>query len=206
MRGMFNRLWDDLRKTKGYLIAAVLVFTAGWAAGATGLGGMDDMARQSAEGISALAERIMASNHPQLWLFVFIFFNNAIKAVLFLFLGAFLGLLPLYVLFANGGMLGYLLHTVSGSEMSALELFAKGILPHGIIELPALFISCAYGIRFGFLLVRSLFQAMVPAKRKQAGENLLHFMTMLVPLSLCLVVAMFVAAVIETLITPLLLG
>lgn len=206
MRDMFALLWHDLRKMNGYLIAAVAVFAAGWAAGATGFGGMDDMARQSAEGIGVLAERIMASNHPQLWMFVFLFFNNAIKAVLFMFLGAFLGLLPLYVLFANGGVLGYVLQTASGSEMSGVELFVKGILPHGIIELPALFLSCGYGIRFGFLLVRGLFLAMVPARRQQAGADILHFLTVLVPLSLCLVTAMLVAAIIETLVTPLLLA
>lgn len=206
MRGMFHRLWHDLRKTRGYLIAALLMFAAGWAAGVTGFGGMDLMARQSAESISVLAERIHASNHPQLWLFTFIFLNNAVKSVLFIFLGAFFGLFPLYVLFVNGGMLGYVLQTASGPDMSVLELFARGILPHGIVELPALFVACAYGIRFGFLLMRSLFLAMMPSRRQQAGAEIVHFLTMLVPLSVCLVAAMFVAAVIETFITPLLLG
>lgn len=205
MQGIWIRFWQDLRTSKHYLIAAALVFATGWAAGATGFGGMDRMAEQSAEGIGLIAEWMMSRDNPQLWMFLFIFLNNAVKAVLFVFMGAFLGLMPIYVLLLNGGMLGYVLQTASGPDMPGWELFVKGILPHGIVELPALIVACAYGIRFGFLLVRSLALALLPSRRSRAGAELLHFLTMLVPLTALLVLAMFAAAVIESTITPALL-
>jgi len=209
MRSLFAAFWRDLIRSRHYVAASLIAFAAGCAAGWTGYAGMDRFAEQSAAGLRQLAEWIGSSEHPWLALFLFIFFNNAIKAVLFVFLGAFLGLFPMIVLVANGSMLGYLLQSgagAAGAEMGALELFARGILPHGIVELPALFAACAYGIRFGFLLVRSLFLAATPEGRGRAGAELAHFFRMLVPLLILVTVAMFVAAVIESTVTPALVG
>lgn len=205
MRGLWARFWQDLRRTRSYAAASVLLFAAGWAAGGSGFGGMDGMAAQSAEGLGQLAEWISSTNNPQLLFFLIIFLNNAVKAVLFVFLGALFGIFPIFVLLANGAILGYVLRTASGPEMSGWELFAKGILPHGILELPALILACAYGIRFGFLLARSLALALSPSRRGEAGREIAGFLGALVPLIVLLVAAMFVAAVIESTVTPLLL-
>jgi len=206
MRGLFAAFWRDLIRSRHYVAASLIAFASGWAAGWTGYAGMDRFAAQSVEGMQHLADWIASTDDPQLWFFLIIFINNAVKAVLFVFLGAFLGLFPIFVLVVNGGMLGYLLQSEPAREIGALELFLKGILPHGILELPALFVACAYGIRFGFLLVRSLLLAATPEGRARAGAELVHFLTMLVPLILLVTAAMFAAAVIESTITPALIG
>lgn len=205
MRGWLASFWIDLRRSKHYLIASLIAFAAGWAAGATGYGGMDRLAEQTMEGMRELAGVIGSADNPQLMLFLFIFINNAVKAVMFVLSGALLGVIPIFVLIANGTVLGWLLQNPVNPEMGGLELFAKGILPHGIVELPALIIACAYGIRFGFLLVRCLLMSFVPTRREQAGEELRRFLAMLVPLMIILTAAMLIAAVIETTITPALL-
>jgi stage II sporulation protein M len=205
MRGWLTSFWIDLRRSKHYLIASLIAFAAGWAAGATGYGGMDRLAEQTMESMRELAGMIGSADNPQLMLFLFIFINNAVKAAMFVLSGALFGVLPIFVLITNGTMLGWLLQNPVNPEMGGLELFARGILPHGIVELPALIIACAYGIRFGFLLIRTLFLSFVPARRERAGEELRRFLAMLVPLMALLTVAMFVAAVIETTVTPALL-
>lgn len=205
MRGLFARFWHDLRASKHYVIASVLVFATGWIAGVTGLGGMDRIGRETGESIGMIAEWLAGKENPQLWFFAFIFLNNAIKSVLFVFAGALFGVFPIYVLLANGAVLGYVLSANANESVSAFELFVKGILPHGIIELPALMLSCAYGIRLGFLIAKSLFYSMIPSRRGEVSALWMQFMTVLAPLFAVLVTAMFLASVIESTITPILL-
>ena len=76
----------------------------------------------------------------------FIFSNNISSAFFAIFLGFFIGLFPIINSLINGLVLGYVL---------ALTWQASGILsfwrllPHGIFELPAIFISIGLGIKFG---------------------------------------------------------
>lgn len=187
----------DLLVSKHYLIAAGLVFAFSWIYGA--LVTTPPVSIQgSMEGIRQIAETLEASKHPQLYFFLFIFFNNAIKAILFVFFGALLGVLPVWVLVVNGMMLGFVL---ANQEQSGWIVFIKGILPHGIIELPAIIIACAYGIRFGFTLIKSLFMLFSEEKRKRAGAEIVHFLWMTLPLMALLTVSLLVAAVIESTIT-----
>jgi stage II sporulation protein M len=198
IRVLLNQIWLDFLITKHYLIAAALVFVASWYLGASG-SDMNGFLQGSAESMGGIAQKIANSNHPQLYLFLFIFFNNAFKVWLFIFMGAFLGIWPLCVLVINGMMLGYVL--TAQTEFSSFELFMKGILPHGILELPAIIIACAYGIRFGGLLIKSFFMLFNEEKRGKAGPEIVHFLKLALPVGLILVIVLFVAAIIESTIT-----
>ncbi len=198
MRTLFQQLWLDILVSKHYLIAATLVFLASWYMGANG-SDLNGLLQGSAEGMSGIAKRIAESNHPQFYLFLFIFLNNAFKVWLFIFMGAFLGLWPLTVLVINGMMLGYVL--TAQADHSATELFIRGILPHGILELPAIVIACAYGIRFGGLLLKSFFTLWNADRRGKAGAEILHFLKAAVPLGAVLTLVLLAAAIIESTIT-----
>ena len=79
----------------------------------------------------------------------FIFFNNAQSSFLGLILGVFLGIFPLFFAAFNGYVLGFV-------ALMAVEAGGAGvlwrILPHGIFELPAVFISLGFGLRTGMLI------------------------------------------------------
>lgn len=80
-------------------------------------------------------------------LFLYIFYNNALTSLTGLFLGIFAAFIPLIIAFTNGIVLGYVLErTVQIVGISELwRLF-----PHGIFELPAVFISLGLGAKLGF--------------------------------------------------------
>lgn len=80
-------------------------------------------------------------------LFVFIFQNNLMSAFFALFAGIFLGIVPLCNAALNGAVLGYVVsHAVPVAGWTVLWR----LLPHGIFELPAVFIAIGLGIRLGF--------------------------------------------------------
>lgn len=199
MAGLFRQFARDLRGMKHYLIVSALVFLAGCVLGATDRG-LDQLLYSNAESLGEIVSRIQNSDNPQLSAFLFIFFNNAVKSILFVFFGAAFAIFPLFVLVFNGMMLGFLLLHPEQTA-SFWELLIKGILPHGIIELPAIILACAYGIRFGGLITKGLLSFASAERRAKSADAILHFLRMTLPLIIVLIVSLFVAAVIESTLT-----
>ncbi len=81
-----------------------------------------------------------------LGLWSFIFQNNSMVAFLSLFSGFIFGILPIIFLFSNALFVGLISGLVV--NVSGISMFWR-LIPHGIFELPAIFISIALGIRFG---------------------------------------------------------
>ncbi|HEX7055672.1 MAG TPA: stage II sporulation protein M [Bacilli bacterium] len=202
---LFRDFARDLRARKHDIIAAVLVFGIGIYAGFTSdhLGGWLEGEVESIGNIADLLERMP---YPQLMFFLFIFLNNLVKSLLFVFLGAFFGLFPLVSLLINGMVIGYLSASTMAHGGNLAQMIVLGILPHGIIELPMVLLASAYGLRFGVLTGKWAFSfAVLPWRQKVAGE-LRHFFRMTLPLMLVLTVGLLVAAVIESTVTYSLMG
>ena len=102
-------------------------------------------------------------------------------------------LVPLLVLTSNGFMIGVVSYTIIHKQ-GVLYLLA-GIVPHGIIELPTILLGISLGFRLGYLLALTI----LGEKVDLAGETRIavHFLVKwFLPL-------LFLAAAIETFITPL---
>jgi stage II sporulation protein M len=82
-------------------------------------------------------------------LIVFIFFNNLKSAFLGMIFGIFIGVFPVIVTLANGYLLGYI-SSLAVKEGGAISLLS--LLPHGIFELPAIFIALGLGLKLGTVL------------------------------------------------------
>jgi stage II sporulation protein M len=79
----------------------------------------------------------------------FIFFNNIKIGFMGLIYGFILGIFPVLSIFANGYVVGY----VSSAAISSSGVLSLlNLLPHGIFELPAIFISFGMGLKFGTFL------------------------------------------------------
>lgn len=52
-------------------------------------------------------------------------------------------------MFSNGFIMGFVMESLQRKGQDALFML-KGLTPHGIFELPALFIAGAAGLRIGF--------------------------------------------------------
>jgi len=79
----------------------------------------------------------------------FIFQNNVSSAFIAMVFGVFLGLMPVINALVNGAILGYVL-ALASAEAGYGVIF--NLLPHGIFELPAIFISLGLGARWGMFV------------------------------------------------------
>lgn len=81
---------------------------------------------------------------------LFIFRNNFLSALFGLILGVLFGFVPLINSLVNGALVGYVLALTV--KIDGLSVMWR-LLPHGIFELPAVFISLGLGLRMAFVLL-----------------------------------------------------
>jgi uncharacterized membrane protein SpoIIM required for sporulation len=132
------------------------------------------------------------SSHPAGSFAAQVWTNNAWVAALCLALGVFLGLPVLFLLWQNALNVG-----VSAGLMAAngkTGLFFGLILPHGLLELTAVFVAAGAGLRLGWCVIdpgpRTRSRALAEEGRAAAA------------LALGLVAVLFVSGVIEAFVTP----
>jgi len=181
------------REFGAYLAVSVGVFLLGIAAGYAVLLSGDPVADQMIEMVRNGVFADILGDSPAM-LAVKIFLNN-LQACLLLFLGgATFGLLTLFVLLSNGVIIGVFVGEIA-ERLGPLGL-AVGLIPHGIFELPALFIAATLGLG----LARSLLADLSGTGDAAAEATRLggFFLRVVVPL-------LAVAAVVEAFITPALL-
>jgi len=147
--------------------------------------------------IAALKElgNMLSSLSPAL-IAIIILAKNIISLLLSFILSPILCLAPLLALTANGWLLGWLSATVL--ETQPLGFLLAGLIPHGIIELPAFIMGEAAALSFGSRLIISLFHK---ESKSSLWPNLILNLKYLA-LALALLVP---AALIEAFITPLLI-
>ncbi len=132
--------------------------------------------------------------------FTAIFFHNlrAILAIMFMGVASF-SLFGLLLLIVNFALIGGVLAGVQMAGYSSWEIFIRGILPHGIFELPAMILAGALIFYAGLVII-------TPQTEHTLGDLLLRltadwarvFLGILLPL-------LFFAALVEAYITPHLL-
>jgi stage II sporulation protein M len=196
-------LFAHFKEMNNYFIAAALVFTAGIVLGYGYSERFEAVLQSQIEGLRELARSIQAKDHSMLWLFGFIFLNNALKSILIIFAGIFFGLLPIGFLLINGMVIGYLAELQADAGL--MGVFLKGILPHGIIEIPAIIVASAYGMKLGSIMGKGLLRLLSSSGRSVFAADLERFIKLTVPLIGLLVASLLVAAIIESTITPLLI-
>lgn len=191
----------DLKTIRKALVISTLLFALGAVIGWVATSSLERMLVEQLEGLSEISGTLKDSSNPQLSFFVFIFLNNSIKSVVIIFLGALFGILPALFLLINGAVIGYLIHISALQGQDLFDLIVKGLLPHGIIEIPAIIIACAFGLHFGGKVLLSLFSS---SARK--SDRWSFFMRQTLTASIWIVLLLFVAAIIESTITLALLS
>ncbi|PYI50175.1 stage II sporulation protein M [Paenibacillus flagellatus] len=195
-----HALFRHFKEMHNYFIAATLVFVCGIVLGYGYSDRFDNILQSQVEGLRDLAKAISEKDHSMLWLFGFIFLNNAIKSVLIVYAGVFFGILPIGFLLINGMVIGYLAELQT--EAGQLAFLLKGLIPHGVIEIPAIIIACAYGIKFGSIMGKGTLRLVNARGRQSFAADLERFMKLTVPLIGLLVVSLLAAAIIESFVTP----
>jgi uncharacterized membrane protein SpoIIM required for sporulation len=121
-----------------------------------------------------------------------VFTNNAYVAAQAILFGVLLGLPVLFVLYSNALNVG-----IAGGLMAANDrtaLFFGLILPHGLLELTAVFVACGLGLKLGWTVVD-------PGGRTRS-RALAEEGRALVAGALGLALVLFISGIIEAFVTP----
>lgn len=195
MRRFFRSVWED----KQLLIFAAFVFLFTSLAGYAGADSIGEALMNSPmwEDFEKTLQSIQAdptfSNA-----FVTIFVNNTTASLVMIVSGLFFGIIPIMALLTNGMLLGVVLGLAADqSGANPLVLFVTTILPHGILELPAILIASAFGIRLGLTVSRSIVGLFSSTARTKSVEDWKGIRRRVVPLFIGILVLLFVAALIE---------
>ncbi len=179
---------------KRWIIIASLLFGAAFAFGLAAPASINSLLSDDIAALEELAA--LLAPLPQFVVFIIIFIKNVSVLLLSFILSPILCLMPILALTVNGWLLAVVSAVVT--EEKSLGFLLAGVLPHGIIELPALILGQAAALSFGTAAILALFKkerrTLLLPNLKQNLRYLLIAFTLLLP-----------AAIIETYITPLLL-
>ncbi len=172
--------WEYLKESRYFLLLAIMLFAASAIVGyifAPSFGFFDSILKdvlKQTEGLDALQ------------LIIFIFRNNFMSALLAIVFGVLLGIFPIFNALMNGALIGY----VSAKAVSVAGFsILLSLVPHGIFELPAIFIAIGLGVKLGTFVF-------VPAQKRKkellrrVDRSLKVIVTIILPL-------LVIAAIIE---------
>ncbi|SEC19018.1 stage II sporulation protein M [Paenibacillus sp. GP183] len=192
----FKQLFAHFREMKHFFIATAMVFAIGIFVGYEYSANFADYLQGGLEKLKPINDFVNTKDNPQLWLFIIIFLNNASIAIMVIFLGMIFGLLPLFMLVSNGMILGYALSLNTTGSTGLLVL--KGILPHGIFEISAILIACAYGLKLGTLMMKLCLHVLIRRVGATARPEFIRIFKLLLPLITFIVILLLIAATVES--------
>ena len=177
-----------------WIIIAIGLFAIGIVFGLTAPAGIVSLLSDELAALEELGEVLAPFT---LSMFIFIFIKNAVTLLVSFALSPIFCLVPILALIINGWVIAFVSTLVIEEE--SIGFLLAGLLPHGIFELPALVLGQAAALSFGAVVIISLFKeegkTLILSSLKQNLRYLTIALILLLP-----------AAVIETYITPLLLG
>jgi len=183
-----------LGRLKPYLTISLVLFGIGIVIGLVIMQRDPSLADYFEDTLASFVKRFSGMSRIQLAAAIFL--NNTVKTLFAILFGALLGVIPAIFLLANGVALGVAWTLSSNARGPWLSLLS--LLPHGVLELPAVFLGTSIGLMIGITAFKRLAgrgEAMVAAELAQA---LRYFCTVIVPL-------LVAAALVEAFITAVLI-
>ena len=200
MKNIYREEWNNFKKDYRLTFFILMGISTAMALFVyVGLVSQPDLANEAFRQLSKQFEEAGAFDHlSSSGLFFFLLKNN-LRAVLITVL---LGLIPVVFLaslssIATTGSVGVMLAMTKVQGGDAGLLFLTGIVPHGIVELPAIFLAGSIGIYLSIQTFKKLFTShRLEMNYKQVlKQTTRSFLFVVVPM-------IVVAAVIEAFITP----
>ena len=143
LKKKYKEIWNYLKESKNYIYSVFLIFLIFIVLGSL-IPVPDSISKIILEFIEELLLKTQGMSFSELTSFIFL--NNLQSSFFGMLYGIFLGIFPLLSTAANGYLLGFVALEVIRSE-GFFVLWR--ILPHGIFELPALFVSLGLGVKLG---------------------------------------------------------
>lgn len=143
LKGEYKESWNYIKKSRKFIYAIAVIFAI-----FALIGFFVPFPASVIEKILEFIQETLGKTEGmnQFELTKFIFFNNLQSSFLGMILGFVLGIFPIFVAVANGLLLGFVA-SISVSQDGIFVLWR--LLPHGIFELLAVFISLGLGLKLG---------------------------------------------------------
>ncbi|RZN55227.1 MAG: hypothetical protein DSO09_03135 [Candidatus Methanomethylicota archaeon] len=123
---------------------------------------------------------------------IFLFLKNTLVVFIAFFLSPILLISPIFVIILNGFMTGYI------ASILPIDIAIKALAPHGIFELSALVIASSSGFRFGYYTIMKLI--------KHKEYKIIEILKKEIKWIYISLILLLIAAIIESFITPFLIG
>lgn len=152
-RTLYSESFSFIKDSKDFIYSAILLFFIFFSIGFF----FEDLIVSLLKNLFNMDIRVLITNMIQqlieqtrglsyFGLMKFIFLNNAQSSLYGVIFGIFFSIFPLIAIIFNGYLLGFV--GLMSVKAEGLLILWK-IFPHGIFELPAIFISTGLGIRLG---------------------------------------------------------
>jgi Uncharacterized membrane protein len=184
-----------LRELRPYLIASIIFFAIGGAIGAAVATRYPGLADQFGDSVAGFLKSFRNLPKPQLAAAIFL--NNSVKTLAAILLGLAIGIVPALFLIVNGVVLGVVF--VLSSYSRGIWPSLLSIVPHGILELSAVFLGTATGLLLGNVVLKRILRKSDAELRPALSRALRFYAIVILPMLL-------VAAMIEAFITTVIIG
>jgi stage II sporulation protein M len=180
-----------LKRLRIYFAASVSLFGLGALIGTAAIFYFPAIARYVEASVGGFVK--IFRGLPPLQLAGAIFLNNAIKTLFVIALGVLFGVATVFFLLVNGAALGivFYLSVQSRGWWSSLLV----IVPHGVLELPAVLLGASIGLLLGRHSLNRLFGKTHTSLGNELRQAFHFFIAVIVPLLL-------IAALVEAFVTP----
>ncbi len=185
-----------LGRLKPYLTTSLLLFGIGIVIGLMIMQRYPSLAGYFADTLANFVKNF--AGMPRIQLAAAIFLNNALKTLFAILFGTLLGIVPAIFLLGNGVALGVAWTLSSDARGPWLSLLS--LLPHGILELPAVFLGTSIGLMIGLTAFKRLTRRGETTVASELAQALQYFCTVIVPLLLA--AALVEAFITAALVTP----
>lgn len=148
----YRKSWEYIKESRNFIYVILIIFFLFVLIGAF-VPAPESLEKQIFDFIEELLRKTAEMSHGELTSFIFL--NNLQSGFFGMILGAVLGIFSVITSILNGYLIGF---------VSSRAAYEEGIfvlwrlLPHGIFELPALFLSTGLGLKLGFPFVYKYFK------------------------------------------------
>ena len=111
-------------------------------------------------------------------MFTAIVYNNVLASFIFIVSGFLIGIPPLMFMAFNGLFVGYV--SFNAAQVQGLGFVFATILPHGVIEIPAIILCSSMGVGFGYKIIHKLMRR--DGLQEYAVESMKVFIKRIIPL------------------------
>ena len=183
-----------LKRLYPYLKTSLVIFGSGIVIGLMALSHFPLLAQHFESSVVGFVKNFRGLS--KLELAAAIFLNNTLKTVLAILLGSLFGIIPAVFLLGNGIALGVIFSL--SAQTRGLWLSLLSIVPHGLLELPAVFLGTSIGLMVGSRVMKQFFRPPETTIGSELVQGLRFFITVILPL-------LFIAALVEAFLTSALI-